>query len=159
MEPTYENIVTFMDNYFKDFCEYAQDPQTVHKMNHYFAPDFEFVPYIAELARISGYEEFLRLISAHPSSFEKLTTEDIMVDERRMVAVVLIKAEIIERATGKVLVTKRYHPLYQLVLSEDESLQIQKILFFEEILPPGTLNVGDVLRRDPGIANLFSDRD
>ena len=78
-----------------------------------------------------------------------------MIDERRKVVVALLKAELADRATGEVLVTKRYHVLYQLV-TEDSLIKIKKVLFFEEILPPGTLDMGDVFRKDPGIAGLFT---
>jgi hypothetical protein len=156
MESDYDSIMKFMKGYFEAFSTYGQDVKTIHRMHEYLAPDLEFIPLIAGNARISGRDEFLSLMSAHPSSIERLTPEDIMVDERRKTAVVLIKTEIIDSATGKVLVTKRYHVLYQLGLDEKKTFKIQKILFFEEILPPGTLDVGDVLKRDAGMANLFT---
>jgi len=157
MELTYDNITEFMKGYFADFSTRAQDPKTASQMEDYLAPDLEFVPYIAGNARISGRDEFLSLMSSHPSSIERLTPEDIMADEARRIAVVLIKTEIIDNATGEILVTKRYHVIYQLMLDENKTIKIRKILFFEEILPPGTLDVGDVLRKDLGMANLFSD--
>jgi hypothetical protein len=157
MKITYDNIVEFMKDYFETFSTCAQNPKTARQMEDYLTPDLEFVPYIAGNARISGRDEFLRLMSAHPSSIERLTPEDIMVDEKRRIAVVLIKTEIIDSATGKILVTKRYHVVYKLILDRNKTLKIRKILFFEEILPPGTLDVGDVLRKDAGMANLFSD--
>ncbi len=157
MEMNYSSILRFMKGYFADFFTRAQDPRTAGQMEDYLAPDLEFIPYIAGNARISGRDEFLSLMSAHPSSIEKLTPEDIMVDEARRIAVVLIKTEIIDSATGEILVTKRYHVVYQLMLDEKKTIKIKKILFFEEILPPGTLDVGDVLRKDSGMADLFSD--
>jgi hypothetical protein len=158
LEFTYENIVAFMKDYFKAYTAYAQEPKTVHRMNDYLAPDFEFIPYIAGNARISGRDKFLSLMSAHPSSHETLTPEDIMVDEKRKVVVVLLKAELADSATGELLVAKSYHVLYQLMLDGNKTIKIKKVLFFEEILPPDTLDMGDVFRRDPGIAGLFADR-
>jgi hypothetical protein len=155
MEFTHENVVAFMENYFKDFAEYGQNTETAHRMDDYLVPDLEFIPYIAGNAPISGRDQFLRLMSAHPSSLERLVPEDIMVDVRRQVAVVLLKTEIIDKKTGEVLVTKMYHPLYQLRLDENDTIKIQKILFFEEILPLGTLDVGDVLKKDAGMKGLF----
>ena len=155
MELTYDNILKFMKDYFKAFLEYGQDPKTAHRMEDYFAPDLEFFPYIAGNAPVSGRDKFLKLMSSHPSSLERLTPDDIMVDEKRGAAVVLLKTEIIDAKTGEVLVTKMYHPLYQLGLDENKTIKIKKILFFEEVLPQGTLDVGDVLKRDAGIADLF----
>ena len=158
MEFTYDNVMKFMKKYFEDYVAFAQNPETAHRMHDYLAPEFEFTPYIAGNAQISGRDEFLRLMSSHPSSHESLPPEDIMVDVGRKVVVVLLKAELADSATGEVLVTKSYHVLYQLMLDENNTIKIKKVLFFEEILPPGTLDIGDVFKRDPEIARLYTDR-
>jgi hypothetical protein len=54
-----------------------------------------------------------------------------------------------------VVVEARYLVHYQLMLDEGNKLKIQKIVLFTEVLPPGTLDVGDVFMRDPGMADLF----
>jgi hypothetical protein len=157
MELTYDSITGFMQDYFRDFILYSPSPETTYQMYDYFAPDLEFIPYVAGNRRISGRDDFLRLLSSHPSSLEKLTPEDIMIDERRRIAVVLIKAEICDSATGEVLVAKHYLVSYQLTLDENNTIKIKKILFFEEILPPGKLDIADVFGKDPGMRKLFSE--
>jgi hypothetical protein len=157
MEFTYDAITSFMQNYFKDFIRYSPRPETTYRMHDYFAPDLEFVPYVAGNRCITGRDDFLRLLSSHPSSLEKLTPEDIMVDEKCRTAVVLIKAEICDSDTGEVLVNKHYLVSYQLTLDEKDTIKIKKILFFEEILPPGKLDIADVFGRDPAMRSLFSE--
>jgi hypothetical protein len=157
MEFTYDNIVKFMKDYFKAYNKYAQDPKATHRMHDYYAPDFEIIHYVAGANKISGRDKFLRLMSSHPSSYEVLTPEDIVVDDRRKVAVVLLKTEVADRKLGKVVVVERYLVHYQLVLDENNTIKIKKILFFREVLPPGTLDTADVLMRDPEMADLFSD--
>ena len=86
MELNYDSIMELMKDYFTTFSTRAQDPKTASQMEEYLAPDLEFIPYIAGNARISGRDEFLHLMSSHPSSIERLTPEDIMVEpisERR----------------------------------------------------------------------------
>ena len=156
MEFTDNGVLKFMKQYFRDYSDYAQNPGTVQRMYDYFTPDFEFTPFIAGNATISGRENFLRLMSSHPSSYESLTPDDIMIDIKRSVVVVLLRAELADSTTGEVLVAKSYHVLYQLVKDGSGGIRINKVLFFEEILPPGTLDMGDVFKKDPGIAGLFS---
>jgi len=158
MEFTYDTVMAFMERYFKDYSELAQDPATSHRMNDYFTPDYDFTPYIAGNARITGRDAFLGLMASHPSSRESLTPRDIMIDMRRRVVVVLLEAELADSATGEVLVRKCYHVFYQLVDGDSGDVRIKKVLFFEEILPPGTLDMGDVFRKDPAIAKLFTDK-
>jgi hypothetical protein len=42
-----------------------------------------------------------------------------------------------------------------MILDKDNKLKINKILFFEEVLKPGSLDVGDVIGRD-AVKNLFA---
>ena len=148
MELKYDTIVKYMKDYFETFNKYGQDPQNIHRMDDYFAADLEFRPYVAGVGHTSGRDEFLRVLLSHPSGIEKLTPEDILVDEKRGVAVVLIKAVISDSKTRKALVTKRYFVRYPLALDENNSIKIKKIQLFWEVLPPGALEISDVFARD-----------
>jgi hypothetical protein len=148
MELTYDTIVKYMKDYFETFNTYGQDPKTIHQLDHYYAPDLEFTPYVAGIGHSTGRDEFFRILLSHPSGYEKLTPEEIVVDERRSIAVVLIKAEISDSRTGEILVTKRYFVLYPLVLDENNTIKIKKIQLFWEVLPPGALEISDVFARD-----------
>ena len=149
MELTYDNIVKWMKDYFKTYSTYGQDPKTAHRMHDYFAPDLEFIPYIASLrGPVTSRDDFLHNTTSHPSSYEKLTPEDIAVDERRRVVVALLRREIIDTKTEEVLVKKSSIAHYQLVLDENNTIKIKKIRFFWQDLPPGALEVVDVFGRD-----------
>lgn len=148
MELTYDTIVKYMKDYFETFNTYGQDPKTVHRLDDYYAPDLEFTPYVAGIGHSTGRDEFFRILLSHPSGYEKLTPEEIVVDERRRIAVVLIKAEISDSRTREVLVTKRYFVLYPLVLDENNTIKIKKIQLFWEVLPPRALEISDVFVRD-----------
>jgi hypothetical protein len=138
MELTYDSIVKWMQDYFKAYSTYGQDPKTVHRMNDYFTPDLEFIPYIAALrGPITSRDDFLHVTTSHPSWYETLTPEDITVDEKRKVAVILFKLEVIDRKTGEVVVKKRALSHYQLVLDEKNTIKIKRIRFFWEVLPAG----------------------
>jgi hypothetical protein len=157
MEITYETIVKFMQGYCKDFVAYAQSPETTHHMHAYFDPDVEFIPYTAEaLAPVKGRDKFLYIMTLHPSVKESIEPEDIIVDERRKIAVLLLKAKLLDAKTDKVLGEKHYFPLYQLTVDENNSLKIKKILFWEEVLPEGGVDFGEIFRQDPEMRKGFS---
>lgn len=148
MEFTYDTIVKYMKDYFETFNTCGQDPKTIHRLDDYYAPDLKFTPYVAGIGHSTGRDEFYRILLSHPSGYEMLTPEEIVVDERRRIAVVLIKAEISDSQTGEGLVTKRYFVLYPLVLDENNTIKIEKIQLFWEVLPPGALEISDVFARD-----------
>lgn len=140
MKPTYSDIVHWMTDYFAAYNAYAQNPETVARMSDYFTPDVRFVPYISAFGgpsnAVTDRDEFFRMFTGHPTVYEKFEVEDIAVDERRMVAVALLKVALFNSTTHEVLVRKHYMPRYQLVLDEKGTLKISTILFFWEATPP-----------------------
>lgn len=148
MELTYDGIAKYMKEYFEAFNTFGQNPATIHRMDDYFARDFEFIPYVATIPKVVGRDPWYQVLLSHPSGYEKLTPEDMVIDERRMVVVVLIKAEILDSKTREVLVTKRYFARYPLMLDEKNTIKIKNLQFFWEVLPPGTMEIDDVFDRD-----------
>ncbi len=148
MEFDYDDVIKYMKNYFDTFNKYAQYPDTVHRMDDYFAPDFNFIPFVATIEPRSGREAFYEVLLSHPSGFEKLIPQDIIFDERRKVVVALIKAEVSDSNTGELLVTKHYFARYPLVLDENNTIKIKELKLFWEVLPPGAMEIDDVFDRD-----------
>ena len=148
MDLNYDTVVKYMQEYFETFNEYGQSPDTVHRMDDYFAPDFEFNPYVADVSPARGREEFYKVIVSHPSGYEKLIPLDIVYDEKRQVVVVLILAEISDSKTGELLVKKHYFARYPLVLDENKTIKIKELRLFWEVLPAGSMEINDVFARD-----------
>jgi hypothetical protein len=80
---TYDEIAQWIDEYFAVFNKYGQDPDQIHRMDEYFAKDFVFNPYIAYIGKVSGRDEWYKVLTSHPSGIEVLTPEDIVIDEKR----------------------------------------------------------------------------
>jgi hypothetical protein len=140
MKPTHDEIVKWMNAYFAEYNASAQNAQTVHRMDPYFAPDFTFIPYMYVFGgpknAITGREAFYSMLTSHPSDYEKFIVHDIFVDEQRMVAVAFLEATIFETGTDKVKVKKNYLPLYELMLDHKDELKIATVRFFWEAMPP-----------------------
>jgi len=140
MKPTYEEILQWMKEYFSAYNAYAQNAQTVNRMSDYFTRDVHFVPYVSAFGgpgnAVTNRDDFFRMFTGHPSVYEKFDVEDIIVDEKRMVATALLDVTLFESGTDRVLLKKHYLPRYQLVLDENGRLRIRTVLFFWEATPP-----------------------
>ncbi len=147
MGMTRGEIVKWVDEYFDAFNTFGQNPATIHKMDEYFSKDFVFNPFIAHVGKVAGREEWYGVLTSHPSGIERLTPEDLVIDEERQAFVAQIKAELIDRDTQKLLLTKRYLARYPLI-EEDGKMKIERLDFFWEVLPAGALEIDDVFERD-----------
>jgi len=140
MRPTYHEIVQWMKDYFAEYNAGAQNPETVHAMDKYFAPDLTFIPYMYVFGgpgnAIRSREDFYGMLTGHSEDYEKFVVHDIFVDEKRMVAVAFLQATIYETGSDRVKVQKDYLPLYELSVDEKGSLKIDTIRFFWEAAPP-----------------------
>jgi hypothetical protein len=148
----YDDIVRWMKEYFQTYSTYGQDSETADRMKDYFAPDLRFIPYIAGIGGPEGgffsRDEFIHTAKSHSSWYEKLTPEDITVDERRMAVAVRFGMEVIDRKTGDVVVKKGAMAHYELVLDENDTIKIKTIRFFWEVLPPGVPEFYDLYEDD-----------
>jgi hypothetical protein len=140
-------MMGWIDEYFEAFNKYGQDPAEIHRMDEYFAKDFAFNPYIAHVGKATGRDNWYKVLTSHPSGVEVLTPEDIVIDENRQTFVAQIKAELFDRDTQELLLTKRYLARYPLV-EEEGKMKIARLDFFWEVLPEGALEIDDVFERD-----------
>ena len=152
MKLTYDNIHSWMKEYFKVYSTYGQDSKTANRMNDYFAPDLRFIPYIAAIGGPEGgffsRDEFIHTAKSHSSWYERLTPMDITIDENRKVVAVLFGMEVINRKTGEAVVKKSAMAHYELVLDENDAIKIKTIRFFWEVLPPGVPEFYDLFEDD-----------
>ena len=103
MELTYDNMVKFMEEYFPVYSEYGQDPGDGPPDERLLHARFRLhgicgVSGAAGLSRAPT--AFLEFDVSHPSSYERLTPEDMTVDERRKIVFVIIKFEFIDTKDG-----------------------------------------------------------
>ena len=148
MDFSYDNVLEFFKNYFETFNKYGQNPATIDKMDDYFHPDLKFQPYVADVAPAYSRQEFKDVLVSHPSGYEKLTPLDIVYDERKHVAVIMILAEISDSKTGELLVKKHYFVRYPLIIDDNNTVKIKELNFFWEVLPVGSMELNDVFARD-----------
>jgi hypothetical protein len=150
VELTYDSMVAFMRDYFPAYSDLGQSPATVHRMHDYYTPDLVFIGYVG-LPEPKVYPDraaFLEFDLSHPSSYERLTVEDMTVDERRGTVFAIIKFEFVDTSTGAVLAEERGATKYQLVLDQDGTIKISSFVFFAQRLPQGALSGTEIFLRD-----------
>ena len=156
MKFRYDDISKFMEKYFDTYNKYAQNPETTQRMFDYFADDLEFSCAMAGVTGMNSRDEFLHIVSSHPSHREALKPEDVIIDERKKTVVVLATTEISDTKTDEILVKEKFFVRYQLIIDNNQTLKIRRILLFKEILPPGSITEVEVMKRDPITAKLYS---
>ena len=153
MEMTYDNILSWIKEYFDIYSKYGQEPETADRMKEYFAPDLRFIPYIAPIGGPDGgfksRDEFIRTAVGHTGWYEKLTPMEITIDERRKTVAVLFLIDVYDRNTGKVTVRRSAFSHYDLVLDEKNTIKIKIIKFFWEVLPVGVPEFFEIYPEKP----------
>lgn len=151
MELTYDNIQKWMKDYFETYSTYGQKPEMADRMKDFFAPDLRFIPYIAGIGGPEGgfrsRDEFIQTAKSHPSWYERLIPDDITIDERRKVAVVLFRMEVVDTKKNEVVIKKSALAHYELILDENKTIKIKTIRFFWEVMPPGVKEFYEVFGR------------
>lgn len=142
MELTYDNMMDFMEEYFRAYSTVAQDPATTHQMREFYAPEFTLVQYFPRYA-VSDLQLFLDMSSAHPGIQETLEPEYIMIDDRQNRAAVYLKAYFTVKNTGEV-VTDMTSAHYHLKLDEENTIKIEKLILFQAYLEPGKRGIVDL---------------
>ena len=125
VESLYGDIVRFMEAYFPAYNQHAQVLETQHLMDRFYAPDLTFDDGVVT-SRKQWYERCL----AHPAVLDKLTLEQLFVDERQKKAGALLKTEAIDRKTGMVLLELKMNVLYDLEIDHNKDLKIARVRVF-----------------------------
>ncbi len=135
MKLTYKKMKEFMLDYCKNYNRYANDAETMPKMDEFWAADFIGTgyfhskdgdyPYI-----ISGRKEFQdTLISTHQVVKDSMTARDIIIDEKSNKVVILSRIEKTNLETGEKLEIDGMG-CYQLILDENKKIKIKSLDFF-----------------------------
>lgn len=133
MALTYDDIACFMRAYFLAYSEKGQTAETQHVMDGFYAEDIYFREGVP-----TSREDWYKACRAHPAVQDKLTLENLVVDEKQQEAVALVKTQAIERATGKVLVEMELSCFYAFKADDSKNIRITHIKIYLEPNPQKT---------------------
>jgi hypothetical protein len=137
VEITYENIVSWFNDYFKAFNKNSGPLETVPNMQQYFAPDLQFWAYNMAGAQRPSSREDLLMTMVHPGLHEELSPREYIVDLQRLVVVVQFQLQFNDEPSGKVWPAKQASAHYHMTLDQNKNLKIKKIVYFTEAGLPG----------------------
>jgi hypothetical protein len=146
MELSYDNMTKFMEAYFKDYNQYAGDPQTLPKMLKYYTPDVQLFSYTLNAARPNNLDKILQSM-LHPGLHEEFTPKNYVVDVKRKVVVVQMQNQFTEEAINKSYPTKQLSVHYHLVQDKNRDIKIIKILFFTEPRSLSEVNIIEIMKQ------------
>jgi len=130
MESTYSDIARFMEEYFPAYSQYAQDLETQHLMDKFYAPELSFDDDV-----VSSRAQWYEMCLSHPAVQDKLTLEHLFIDVKQKEAGALLKTQAVDRATGDVLLELKMNVLYSLIIDRNEKIKILKVRVFLESDP------------------------
>lgn len=132
----YNKFKEFMEQYFKDYSQYAQDAETMHKMDKYWTEDIKVTAYFQlpggeypfKMDNRRVWQDFL--IKGHLTIWENLSPTDMMLDPVQLKTSSMLKVVKFDRTTNKELVNLDGIGYYTLIENKDGSLQIKSLDFF-----------------------------
>lgn len=132
MELEYETMKEFMERYFRDYSAHVNSPERIDQLNELYTADFTSVLYIHiegmkyPFTR-AGREEFKKsLLQGHATIREKLFPNNIIIDERKKIAGVLLTSEKTILKTGE---THAFDGIgfYHLTTAEENKIKIKRL--------------------------------
>lgn len=146
MESTYDKLKNFIKAYCDDYCRYANDAETIHKMDHYWSADFKAVAYFRRsngeypviYSSRKDFQEFL--VNTHKIIKDSLNPIDFIVDEKTKKVVTILKIIKTNRQTGEKIEIDGMG-CYQIVTTENENFKITRLDFIWEA-PDAIKNLG-----------------
>lgn len=135
MNEKYEEIKSFMENYFKDYSSYAQDAENMPKMDKYWSPNILVTAYMKlknrdyplQFKNRHDWQEFL--IEGHRKIWEKLIPKEIIIDLETIRATSSLQIKKFDRTNDKQLCDLDGICYYRLIMNGDAP-QIQTLDFF-----------------------------
>jgi hypothetical protein len=135
MNVDYEFFKNFMESYFKDYSQYAQDAETISKMDKYWTEDILVTAYFQlqggeyplQFTNRKDWKDFL--VEGHLTIWENLMPIDLMYDTVQLKSTSILKVEKYDRKTDEQLCNLDGIGYYKLV-KEDDSIKIKSLDFF-----------------------------
>ncbi|MDC7239386.1 MAG: hypothetical protein PQJ50_03400 [Spirochaetales bacterium] len=131
----YNEFKKFMEDYFRDYSQYAQDAETMPRMDKYWTEDIKVTAYFQlpggeypfKMYNRKEWQDFL--IKGHLTIWENLSPTDMMLDTVQLKTTSMLKVVKFDRKTDKELVNLDGIGYYTL-RKVDGALQIQSLDFF-----------------------------
>jgi len=133
MKLKYEDMVTFMQQYCRDYSQWCNDLEAIPKLEQYYTSDFSTKAYMHLQGRpypfVANLDQFKNFIARNHIDIlheEKLFPIEILIDERKNKAIMVLKVKKTVKSSSEVFDFDAI-ALYQLALDENNSLKIKSL--------------------------------
>ena len=133
MELTYEDMLTFMKQYCKDYSRWCNEPESISKLERYYTSDFVTKAYMHLEGKpypfVANLDQFKSFISKNHTDIlheEKLFPMEILIDERKKKAIMLLRVIKTVKNSGEVFDFDAI-ALYELALNKSNTLKIKSL--------------------------------
>ncbi len=103
---SYHRVETFMEGYYLDYNQYAQDAETIDLMDKYWAPEFIHIPFLPvpvyPVMDLPMWKSFL--VGMHLYLLETLTVDEMSIDTKKLTVATRAKIAFHDRMTGNLVV-------------------------------------------------------
>jgi hypothetical protein len=130
MAPMYDEIMSFMNEYFPAYSQYGQVAETHRVMDKFYAPELSF-----PADGVTSREQWYKRCLAHPTVQDRLSLEHLYIDEKQNEVGALLKTQAVDRATGKVLLELKLNAFYRIKRDTDKAIKITQVRVFVESDP------------------------
>jgi|GEM_PF-1384337 len=135
MELTYENMKSFMERYFRDYSSHVNSVESIDQLDELYTANFTSIVYMHAKGMKypfvrTGREEFKKsLVQGHVSIRENLFPNNIIIDEKKKIAGVLLTSEKTIMKTGEKYVFDGIG-FYHLCTHEENKIKIERLDIF-----------------------------
>jgi len=136
MKVDYSYFKKLMEDYFKDYSRYAQDAETISKMDKYWSEDISVTAYFQlkgggyplHFSNRKDWKDFL--VEGHLTIWENLEPLDMMFDPVQLKTASILKVKKYDRKTDKELCNLDGIGYYKLAETPEGNLHIKSLEFF-----------------------------
>jgi len=133
---SHKDFMAFMEQYFTDYSQFAQDEASMPLMDKYWTEDVQVTAYFQleggeypfRMTTRREWQDFL--IKGHLNIWENLQPIDLMVDTELLKATSMLKVIKFDRKTDKELVNLDGIGYYTLIETDEGILRIKSLDFF-----------------------------
>ena len=133
MKLTYQDMLNFMKQYCEDYSRWCNEPESISKLEQYYTSDFTTKAYMHLEGKpypfVANLDQFKNFILRNHTDIlheEKLFPMEILIDERKNKAIMLLRVTKTVKSSGEVFDFDAI-AMYQLALDESNTLKIKSL--------------------------------
>jgi len=123
---SYNQVETFMEDYYNAYNLYAQDAATIDLMDQYWAPEFISIQFLPvpqyPVLDLVNWKNFL--VFVHLNLLETITVDELSIDTKKLTVVSRLSIDFNDRFTGALVLHVDATAFYNLKVEKKNKLKM-----------------------------------